>query len=560
MSISLAPQQQQQQQPPPPSGPPPPQQHYSSEVSRGSNPPPGPHLPPIHHFDARSSSMNSQYQQHFPQSNGAPMPPPPPPPYPPQHSYPSYPPNGRVPPAPMPSNATNQRYPIPPPPALDAHNMPGARHKKEIKRRTKTGCLTCRKRRIKCDEAQPSCRNCAKSKRECLGYDPIWKPMTGPANIQPAPAGNNPPPPPTANINPSAPQSFQHSFPGTGGTFIPASAPAAPAAHPDGTQPYGEYGVSLDPALSSGDQPLHMAQNNYPPALQPQRRVNPIQIEDLFSLNDVPPQYRLREAPPPVSPERQHEIGSFFKYHYAAGLDRLFETTWYQHRGLDHLQREPMLQDFVAQCTEQMKAKSGDDTGARMSLEARLVWLLAAMPRSAASTANGTGNDPLTQELLPRIDTVEHLLTGQSLDPSRVPPPPQQPPPGEPHQDSSTANQKYNEQSFWHHLGRFTSLRDDNPAVLKDINDALQNVRVILSMLENRDVLYSIAIARHIGGRTLDFHPQRHLVASSNDPNDDVNKLKVAHQFVEGEDQRGTTQVIQRICSMALRSWVLQKS
>ena len=37
------------------------------------------------------------------------------------------------------------RYPIPP----DGRVMSGGRHKKEIKRRTKTGCLTCRKRRIK---------------------------------------------------------------------------------------------------------------------------------------------------------------------------------------------------------------------------------------------------------------------------------------------------------------------------------------------------------------------------------------------------------------------------
>lgn len=28
---------------------------------------------------------------------------------------------------------------------------------------------------FKCDEEQPSCRNCSKSKRECLGYDPIFK-------------------------------------------------------------------------------------------------------------------------------------------------------------------------------------------------------------------------------------------------------------------------------------------------------------------------------------------------------------------------------------------------
>ena len=38
------------------------------------------------------------------------------------------------------------RYPIPP---QDTRMMSGGRHKKEIKRRTKTGCLTCRKRRIK---------------------------------------------------------------------------------------------------------------------------------------------------------------------------------------------------------------------------------------------------------------------------------------------------------------------------------------------------------------------------------------------------------------------------
>ncbi|KAI1179374.1 hypothetical protein F4777DRAFT_600955 [Nemania sp. FL0916] len=67
-------------------------------------------------------------------------------------------------------DAMGQRYPLPP-------GGPGAvltagRHKK---RRTKTGCLTCRKRRIKCDELHPTCKNCQKSKRECLGYDPIFK-------------------------------------------------------------------------------------------------------------------------------------------------------------------------------------------------------------------------------------------------------------------------------------------------------------------------------------------------------------------------------------------------
>lgn len=40
-----------------------------------------------------------------------------------------------------------------------------------IKRRTRTGCLTCRKRRIKCDERKPHCFNCERLKKLCLGYE-----------------------------------------------------------------------------------------------------------------------------------------------------------------------------------------------------------------------------------------------------------------------------------------------------------------------------------------------------------------------------------------------------
>jgi hypothetical protein len=40
----------------------------------------------------------------------------------------------------------------------------------KVRKRTKTGCLTCRKRRIKCGEERPVCGNCVKSKRHCEGY------------------------------------------------------------------------------------------------------------------------------------------------------------------------------------------------------------------------------------------------------------------------------------------------------------------------------------------------------------------------------------------------------
>ncbi|KAG9241931.1 hypothetical protein BJ878DRAFT_202247 [Calycina marina] len=45
---------------------------------------------------------------------------------------------------------------------------PGSKEKGT--KRTKTGCLTCRRRRIKCGEERPTCSNCTKSKRQCEGY------------------------------------------------------------------------------------------------------------------------------------------------------------------------------------------------------------------------------------------------------------------------------------------------------------------------------------------------------------------------------------------------------
>lgn len=34
-------------------------------------------------------------------------------------------------------------------------------------KRTRTGCLTCRERHLKCDETKPTCNNCSKSQRDC---------------------------------------------------------------------------------------------------------------------------------------------------------------------------------------------------------------------------------------------------------------------------------------------------------------------------------------------------------------------------------------------------------
>lgn len=41
------------------------------------------------------------------------------------------------------------------------------------RQRTFTGCRTCRRRRVKCDEQRPVCGHCRRLKLDCEGYDAL---------------------------------------------------------------------------------------------------------------------------------------------------------------------------------------------------------------------------------------------------------------------------------------------------------------------------------------------------------------------------------------------------
>ncbi|KAK4229323.1 putative maltose O-acetyltransferase [Podospora fimiseda] len=94
------------------------------------------------------------------------------------------------------------------------------KRKRNFSNRTKTGCLTCRRRKKKCDETKPECNNCIRGGFVCAGYPPqrgTWqKPESKPTQVnieskdpnyvppgaygmpqqQPYPTQAPPPPPP----------------------------------------------------------------------------------------------------------------------------------------------------------------------------------------------------------------------------------------------------------------------------------------------------------------------------------------------------------------------------
>jgi hypothetical protein len=53
---------------------------------------------------------------------------------------------------------------------LPMHQQSATKGKRQ---RTFTGCRTCRRRRVKCDEQKPTCGHCERLKLECEGYDAL---------------------------------------------------------------------------------------------------------------------------------------------------------------------------------------------------------------------------------------------------------------------------------------------------------------------------------------------------------------------------------------------------
>ncbi|KAF4947154.1 hypothetical protein FGADI_10610 [Fusarium gaditjirri] len=65
--------------------------------------------------------------------------------------------------------------------------------KKRYATKGKTGCITCRIRRVKCDEEKPNCHRCTSTGRKCDGYDLSTLATRGRVQLQPIISGGSDP-------------------------------------------------------------------------------------------------------------------------------------------------------------------------------------------------------------------------------------------------------------------------------------------------------------------------------------------------------------------------------
>lgn len=443
-----------------------------------------------------------------------------------------------------------------------------------------------------CDETHPTCNNCKKSKRECLGYDPIFRQQGsgGPTNslIQPAPA-SRPTLSPSVPSPPAAPPRLGNSYGNQ-----PAVLPSAYASGPTTASTTASYST---PATATKTEPLikaeagdsalrHLlsapaAEGSTPPEprpsslpdASPQPRAGEC-VRLLAALADADPSSALAKrmkiheiidllGPPPPPQQISHTEETFNEitmvYHemYAGGLSAFFESTWYYfiESGKMTFPKHTNLIEHMASFLKILEAvKANDHTQMAYSgaLETRIVWELACIVyqvpdrnNSAARTALPIEGD--ATEVRNRLRVVEALLCGDYLAANPLAPP-----------LLDNDQHRTRQYDFWYSLAEFVCRRDNpsSPEAVKVRDDMLARMRHLLDGRENRDVLYSIAVVRELAPQ---FEPgYAGTIPQHLDESDPKNRLAVASKFLLDEAQvtGGTTNVVRRFSDIALRAFV----
>lgn len=285
------------------------------------------------------------------------------------------------------------------------------------------------------------------------------------------------------------------------------------------------------------------------------KRIKLESVTDLFSINNVPPK-DVTPSGNPIPDEVRTDMEMIFTKDYAPSMDRFLETTWYGEHGLSMLYKDREASELFAQLVRDFKVDQGYDGFARVvSTETKVIWTLFCLcrkePEHSVKVENGTNGtkpdaDHQLVELRKRLDVFEHLLTYQPLTVNPL---------MDLHYPNiAPSSLKTYEVEFWKCIGQFVSARSDTEEGARQIDSALATCRQILGQLENRDVIYSMAVARYHGSKFPEF-PDGIREAYNHDQEDPRTKLVVAKRFLEDESNKGTSQVVQRLAGMSIRSW-----
>lgn len=280
-----------------------------------------------------------------------------------------------------------------------------------------------------------------------------------------------------------------------------------------------------------------------------------IRIEELFSADRHGPPDTQSQAED-ISVDRMNEIKSVYTNDYAPGLGGILETSWFSTSGWTRLSANKDTCQQMAQLIELFKRPAGGAGGYEHEVrcraaETKVVWQLLNLIRPPTVTSDGTNGSSSTMTLeldegMKRLDVLEALLTNRILDPNRM---------TELVYPSDISLEKTHEVEFWRSLGNFVSRRSEDPSAAQLLNNALRQCRDSLFSKENRDVLYSGMVARHVGARVPEF-PDQILPVGPGGEDNDFNKLHIAKTFLsEQATHKGTNNAIMRICDMISRSW-----
>ena len=259
----------------------------------------------------------------------------------------------------------------------------------------------------------------------------------------------------------------------------------------------------------------------------------------------------------------KEEIQKIYKMAYASGMDKFFETRWFSERAISQLMENSVLCDQFAMLTQRFAMNPHDPAypvqlQVTQSLEAMVVWSMLGLCRKVANTKDAAGNvneDDVKEGVLEaakRLEIFQALILGKYMSPESAPKGPETTQNG----TGLEGQMKSRGYEFWHLVHRFLIRREDS-GESPQVEEVLSSCRSLLESREPRDVIYSIMVARHYGPQVPGFPNHMKQPKTSDEINID-SKLAVAKKLLEDEaGGRGTNQVVQRLCGMAVRSWSL---